>query len=94
MTPTKDQIEAGAKAIYESKLLVQPREPWDGPDSATKIFCRQAAEACFRSMTPGLTTHLREIPPTPNSLLPERPMTEDDDGERCGLQLPEKTQCC
>jgi hypothetical protein len=47
--PAPDQIEAGAKAIYESKLLVQPRDPWDGPSSVTKIFCRQASESCLRA---------------------------------------------
>jgi hypothetical protein len=44
-----EQIEAGAKAIYESKLLVQPREPWGGQNSVTTTFCKQAAESCLRA---------------------------------------------
>lgn len=53
MTDHARAIEAGARAIYTSKLLMQPREPWDsdkgGKKCVTGIFCMEAAKACIEA---------------------------------------------
>lgn len=46
LSPTA--LEAAAKAVYESKLIVKPRAPWDdGISTVTKTFCKQAGEAAI-----------------------------------------------
>ena len=47
----REMIERVARAIYNGKLLVQPREPWqDGKANVTEIFCMQTARAAIEAM--------------------------------------------
>lgn len=55
-------VERAAKAIYESKLLVQPRDPWGGGNAnVTEIFCMQTARAALDAAADEESKHYRKV---------------------------------
>lgn len=52
MRPTKEMIEAGAKAAYESIFIVTDYNAWPDISGSVNIkWYREAARACYLAMT-------------------------------------------